>query len=240
MQAQPALQDIFFVSHEAIPARFMPSVMTTNPASFHGHRGNPQLVRNCRWPPSSVGSDGKKIRAMKTGNSKQPHHRLVLLKNATSTVRRTKWRGFSQQMKTKIALVSTTLLSATLLVAAVYPHQTYTVKIKFSNLTFEELQNIPSDAELQQDILNGWAADPNSANFTSAPTVQVSGVASNAPEASLSLGTSFGSDIYVPNSASTIYPPPPPPTAAQIQAAIQSGLQAEAGIDNATVSVWQK
>jgi hypothetical protein len=36
MQAQPALQDIFFVSHEAIPARFMPSVMTTNPPVFMG------------------------------------------------------------------------------------------------------------------------------------------------------------------------------------------------------------
>jgi hypothetical protein len=77
-------------------------------------------------------------------------------------------------MKTVILILIIAALSTSLLMAIAFPHQTYKIKVTFSHLTFEEEQNLPTDQELQQDFLNGWVADPNSANFANLPTVQVS------------------------------------------------------------------
>jgi hypothetical protein len=52
------------------------------------------------------------------------------------------------------------------------PHMTYKAKITFSHLSVQGVENLPTTDQLQQDLANGWAADPDSANEP-VPTIVV-------------------------------------------------------------------
>lgn len=71
-----------------------------------------------------------------------------------------------------ITLVLATLATTGVMAIVDKPHATYHVTITFSNLTLQNVANLPSNAQLEQDLLNGWASDPDSANEP-VPTVSV-------------------------------------------------------------------